>query len=470
MRGEGFLEQSGKSGVGVLGFFQHVGKLPEGFGHRGVEHGVGQGDVLGGAGHTELKLVTGKGKRGGAVAVGGILAEHRNGGNAQIHHGGFGAAVGFAVHNRIDQRRELLTHKYRDDGRRRLVCTQPVVVAGIGHRHAQQLLVIVHRLEHGGQNQQKLHVLARGFAGIQQVFAVGGQRPVVVLARAVDAGIGLFVQQADQAVLFGNLFHELHHQQVLVHRDVGVGIDRGQLMLRGGHLVVLGFGIDAHAPECLVQIGHKRGNAGFEGTEIVVLQLLPLGRRRAEQRAPGKHKVGPAVVHGLVNDKVFLLGPHIHVHTPGGVVAENAQNAQRLGADGVHRAQQRGFGVQRLPRVGAEGRGDVERAVLDKGIGGGVPGRVSPRLKGGAQTSGGEGGSVGLPADQLLARKLHHHLAGAHRRDEGVVLFGRHAGQRLEPVGVMGGPLFHGPVLHGVGYHIGNRGVNLLACGNGAGE
>ena len=50
-----------------------------------------------------------------------------------------------------------------------------------------------------------------GLAGAEEVAAgVGGQGPVVVLAGAVDAGEGLFVEQAHQVVLGGAFFHGKH--------------------------------------------------------------------------------------------------------------------------------------------------------------------------------------------------------------------------------------------------------------------
>ena len=67
--------------------------------------------------------------------------------------------------------------------------------------HAQQVLIFVHSLDNRSQEQQELRVFARRPAGLEQVFArVRGKRPVVVLARAVDALERLFVQQADKAM------------------------------------------------------------------------------------------------------------------------------------------------------------------------------------------------------------------------------------------------------------------------------
>ena len=85
--------------------------------------------------------------------------------------------------------------------------------------------------------------------GAKQVLAgVGGQRPVVVLAGAVDAGKGLFMQQADQAVARGHLLHDLHRQLVLVGGDVA-GRDRParSSCCAGRDLVVLGLGVERRA-------------------------------------------------------------------------------------------------------------------------------------------------------------------------------------------------------------------------------
>ena len=43
------------------------------------------------------------------------------------------------------------------------------------------------------------------------------------------------------------------------------------------------------------------------------------------------------------------------------------------------------------------------------------------------------------------------------------MLFRRDTGHGLEPMSKMGGPLFNGPILHGVGYAIGNALVETLA-------
>ena len=264
--------------------------------------------------------------------------------------------------------------------------------------------------------------------------------------------------QADQTVLGSDLLHHLHGQQVVVDGHVGGIVDGGQLMLAGSHLVVLGLGGHAQLPQLLVQFLHERGHLGADDAEVVLLQLLALGRGSTEQGAAGKDQVLPGLVVLLLNKEVLLLradggGNVVHI------LAEQLQDADSLAGQGVHRAQQGGLFVQCLAGVADKGGGDAQHVILDEGVAGGVPCGVAAGLAGGAQAAGGEGGSVGLAAHQLLAGELHDGGAVAHGGDEAVVLLTGDAGQRLEPVGVVGGTQLHGPALHDAGHDVGHLDV-----------
>ena len=87
------------------------------------------------------------------------------------------------------------------------------------------------------REDEELRVVVRVVAGVEQVLAgVGRHRPVVVLARAVDAGERLLVQQADQAVVVGGLAQDLHDQVLVIGREVGVLEDRRDLVLARARL------------------------------------------------------------------------------------------------------------------------------------------------------------------------------------------------------------------------------------------
>ncbi len=69
-----------------------------------------------------------------------------------------------------------------------------------------------------------------------------------MFSRAVYALKWLLMEQTCQTAAAGYLFHGLHHDLVMIHCQVSLGVDRGQLMLRRSHLVMLRFRCHAHFP------------------------------------------------------------------------------------------------------------------------------------------------------------------------------------------------------------------------------
>ena len=460
-----------QGGIEIGRALQLVCKQTQGLCHGGVQSHVGRGDGGGGAGHTEFKLVAGEGEGRGAVAVGGVLGEMGDGVYAYLHDGLFLAGIGCARVDGVQYFGQLIAEEDGHDGRRRLAGAQTVVVAGGGHGYAQKILIIVHSLDDRAQKQQKLCVFIGGVTGLKKVKAgVGFQRPVVVLAAAVDAFKGLFVQKADKTVAAGDLFHHLHGELIVVGGHVGGYKYGGQLVLGGSHLVMLGLCQHTQIPKLVVQILHELGDLGLYHAEIVVVQLLALGGHGPVQSAASENEILALLKHGLVHKEVFLLGAGggldvIHVF-----VAEQPKYAHCLLVYGLHGAQQGRFAVQSLAAVGAEGCGYAQHAVFYESVGGGVPGGVAPGFKGGPQTAGGEGGSVRLTPYKVGSGKLHNNSAAAHGAYKAVVLFRGDAVERMEPVGEMSGAVFYGPVLHGVGDNIGYLWIQTLAVFDGGQE
>ena len=192
----------------------------------------------------------------------------------------------------VDDTLKIRAEKDRDDGRRRFLRAEAVVVARKGDRAAQQLLIVVHALEKGGEQQQEQRVLAGGLAGGEEIFArIGRKRPVDVLARAVHAGEGLFVQQTDKVMALGDLFPRFHDELILVARGVGIGVDGRHLVLAGRDLIVLGLGEHTELPQLFIELLHVSAYAGAERAEVVVVQLLPLGGLCTEERAPAQAQI-----------------------------------------------------------------------------------------------------------------------------------------------------------------------------------
>ena len=161
--------------------------------------------------------------------------------HAEVEVGAFlcnGAAADYRIYNGI----KLLTEEHGNDCGRRFISAETVVVAGGRNGKAQQLGVFVNALYDRGEECEELHVLHRRLAGIEQVLSVvGRERPVVVLAGAVHAVEGLFMQQADHTVAESRFLHYLHCELVLVGGGVRAGEYRSHFVLTGSNFVMLGL-------------------------------------------------------------------------------------------------------------------------------------------------------------------------------------------------------------------------------------
>ena len=278
------------------------------------------------------------------------------------------------------------------------------------------------------------------------------------------------MQQTRKAVAFGRLTQHLHHQHVVINRKILVLEHWRELELRRGHLVVARLGRDAEPPELLVHLLHELQHARTDRAVVVVVQLLVLRRRRAVHGAPGLQQVRTLHVVGTVDEKVFLLRAERHRDVLLRL-AEKLHQTLRRARDGLHRTEKRRLGIERIARIGTEHRGDAERRpvrmALDERGACGIPRRVAPRLKSGAQSAGGEGRSIRFAADEVLARKLNLQRRRRGRFDEAVVLLSRTAGERLEPVRKVRGALRERPSLHRLGDVIRDLRIERLRVAHG---
>ena len=257
-------------------------------------------------------------------------------------------------------------------------------VAGVHDAGLEQSVVLVdgHERLHGEDHEAQV-VLTRLAWSMEQDAGVGGERPVVVLARTVDAVERLLVEQHLEAVLVGHALHERHEQHVVVHGEVGLLEDRSALKLVGGHLVVACLYRYAKFESLDLEVLHEGLHALRDGAEIVVVHLLVLGALVAHERASGEDEVGTRGVEVLVDEEILLLpsqvgddllhvGIEIVAHVSGGHV------------DGVEGTQQRCLVVEGLAGVGDEDGWYAERVVDDEHGARGIPCRVAARLEGGA--------------------------------------------------------------------------------------
>ena len=400
---------------------------------------------------TELKLVPSKGDGARAVPVGVVLRDLRDAAPAELEHrlgraGGQVAVVGECVADLAEQ----VAEEDRHDRRGGLVRAETEVVAVARDRRAEQAAVAVNREQHGGHHREEAEVGRRIVPRLQQVLTVGGERPVVVLATAVHAGERLLVEKHAELVPQGDAPQDLHRQLVVVDRDVDLGEDRRDLVLRGRHLVVARLGRHPHLVQFDFHFLHERLHARGDRAEVVVLKALALGGSGADDRAPADRQIGAQGPVGPVDQEVLLLAAQRRDHAVG-LVAERAEQRLRRRVDRLHRTKQRGLLVERFAGVADERRRDAQRVAVgvlhDEDRARRVPRGVATRLKGRTHAAGGERARVRLGLDQGLSGERLERVAVSVEGEEGVMLFGRQPRHRLEPVGVVRTAVGERPLL-----------------------
>ena len=212
-----------------------------------------------------------------------------------------------------------------------------------------------------------------------------------MLTGTVHARKGLLVQQASESMAFRQLFHRFHYNLIVVYRNIGRFINGSKLMLRRSRLIMLRFGSDAQLPQFNVQILHESAHALPDNSEVMILQLLSLRRRRSEQRTACENQILSFQIFLAIHQEILLLRSHGSRYLGSSRIPEQLNNTQRLLPDCFHGTKQRCFLIQRLARIGTEGGGNTEnhpRGILLQESGrGNIPRRIASCFKGGPQAS-----------------------------------------------------------------------------------
>jgi hypothetical protein len=380
--------------------------------------------------------------------------------------------LGAALLDLLEDVRELVAQEDRDDRRRRLVGAQAVVVARVRDDRPQQRRVLVHRADDRRAEHQELRVLVRRVARIQQVaLRRAAQRPVQVLARAVDAGERLLVQQAGHAVL---LRHAL--QRVMI-----------SCWWSAATLAFSNTGAISYWPGatslCRVLTGtpslysSRSASSMNASTRSGIAPKYwssnswPFGGLAPNSVRPARDQVGAREEEVAVDQEVLLLGPAVATPAPPSVwpnsfrmrcaclfsaCIERSTGVFLSSASPVHDTN--AVGMHSVVPLGSP---DVRRARH-------VPRRVAAGLERRPDAARREARRVRLALDQLLAVNSPPRAALAVGLQEAVVLLGRQAGQRIEDVRVVRRALLDRPVLHRHRHGVGPlvlhfRWVNLRA-------
>ena len=204
-----------------------------------------------------------------------------------------------------------------------------------------------------------------------------------------------------------------------------------------------------------LEIEHESLHARGDGSEIVILKLLVLGRFVTHQGAAGQHQVGARGVEALVDKEVFLLPAEICAYMFH-LRVKHAGHGGRGLVHAVEGAEQGSLVVEALAGVGNEYGGYAQGVADDEGRRRNVPGRISAGLESIAYASVGEARSVGLLLHEQLAVEAFDHPSLAVVLYERIMFLGGGFGQRLKPVGVVARAVVERPALHPFGHAVGH--------------
>ena len=265
--------------------FDLRGDIVQRFRHDAVHHDEGPRDALVRADGAELESVAGEGEGAGAVAVAGVTRQGRQGVYANRQRSRLFGTSRLADFQLIEHIFQLLAEKDRDNGGRRLVRAEAVVVAGGRDSGAEQGGVLMHGADGGGAEHEELRVIVRVVAGVEQVAEFAAKRPVHVLAGAVHARKRFFMQETRHAVFRRHALKGQHNHVLMIVRHVRAFIHGRNLELARRDFVVPRFNRDSLLDELVFRVHHKGENPLRNRAEVMILKLLAFGRFGAEEGA-----------------------------------------------------------------------------------------------------------------------------------------------------------------------------------------
>ena len=219
------------------------------------------------------------------------------------------ADLGAALFDLLEDVLELVAQEDRDDGRRGLVGAQPVVVAGDGDGHPQQVAVLVRRPDDGRAGRQELGVLVRRVAGLSRFSPWSSAiDQLLCLPEPLMPANGFSCSR--QAGRSGRPRASSISMTSMLWSVARLAFSKiGAISYwRGRDFVVPGLDRHAQLEQLGLGLEHAGQDAFGDGAEVVVFQLLALRRLGAEEGAAGVDQVGPGEVEVLVDQEVFLLG------------------------------------------------------------------------------------------------------------------------------------------------------------------
>mmetsp|Transcript_48768 Transcript_48768/g.125711 ORF Transcript_48768/g.125711 Transcript_48768/m.125711 type:complete len:359 (-) Transcript_48768:538-1614(-) len=350
---------------------QEATEVGQASGHDGIANHHWEGAVLRRPHGAELEAVAAEGERRRAVPVLNV-GLHRHGSRATSALQlliGLEAFEGRPTNDSLDMRLEACARIQRDDGRRRLLSAEAVVVARMCHCAPHHLVVLAETIGQARDTCDEQLLCLVILARVEEVHAgVGANRPVAVLSAAIDASEGLLVKEHLEPCLGRFPVCKLHEEDVAVAGVAGAGVDGAHLVLSRCHLVVPHGHRAAHLQHLGLDVAHELIDTKRHWAKVVEVSLLVAGRKCAHECTPAVQQVWALLVVVRRDHKELLLPAEIATDRLGmHVEARQLQEAKGMRIHSVVGAEERSLVIDALAIVRDERARDVERRARHEG-------------------------------------------------------------------------------------------------------
>src|SRR2546423_1774462 len=115
------------------------------------------------------------------------------------------------------------------------------------------------------------------------------------------------MQKHAEAMSQSNLPHNLHRQLIVVGGNICFFKNRRTFKLAWSHLVMTSLQRNAQFIKFVLYFGHKGLGPSGNTTEVMILQLLPLGGMASDQGSASHHQIRAEILKKPVYKEIFLF-------------------------------------------------------------------------------------------------------------------------------------------------------------------
>mmetsp|Transcript_14436 Transcript_14436/g.20156 ORF Transcript_14436/g.20156 Transcript_14436/m.20156 type:complete len:325 (+) Transcript_14436:1191-2165(+) len=282
-------------------------------------------------------------------------------------------------------------------------------------------------------------------------------RPVVVLSASVDVVERLLLEESCKAVLWSDLFDNLHYDNVLVNLGGNRAEKRSELILVRSNFTVSGAERNSDFEALSLNFGHalKSGGSSGRGSHVVIAHLLTTGSVLTDNGTTGHLEIGALDELFTRNQEDLLLKTDVGLNS-WYIPSHQGQQTLTLAVQSIARTEEGSLLIKCMSVVGNEACRNENGISAKPYVGSRVNLQVSSSLVSGTETSVGIRRSIRFSLDKTLPIQFPNWLSVVIELEEcilhlpGKTVANSTGCERLEPMAEKGSSMVYSPLEHGL--------------------